>query len=167
MYMHIHMTQKQAAGNTAGKTARKTLVRDARAALSVCAGWNARLAARRITKFLDDRMARGGLGIAQFALLAQIAAAREDTLSALAGRIGLDQSTLSRNLRALERAGLVEIASTGRDLRRRVVWLTERGARRLEQALPIWREAHTALTGLVDPEPAWRLAAASEKLVGA
>ena len=157
------MTQIQAAG----KTAAKTLVRDARAALSVCAGWNARLAARRITRFLDERMARGGLGIAQFALMAQIAAARDDRLSAFADRIGLDQSTLSRNLRALERAGLVEIAGAGNDLRRRVVWLTERGARRLEQALPVWRDAHKALAALLDPKLARRLAAASEKLFAA
>ena len=161
------MRQKQAAGKTAVNAATKTLVRDARAALSVCAGWNSRLAARRITKFLDDRMARGGLGIAQFALMAQIAAARDDTLSALADRIGLDQSTLSRNLRALEREGLVEIASVGRDLRRRLVWLTERGARRLERALPVWRQAHKALARLLDTKLAQRLAAASEKLVGA
>jgi hypothetical protein len=33
----------------------KTLVSDARAAVAACAGWNSRLAARRITKFLDAR----------------------------------------------------------------------------------------------------------------
>ena len=144
----------------------KTLVRDARAAIAACAGWNSRLAARRITKFLDQRMAGGGLSLAQFALMAQVAAASDDTLGALAERMGLDQSTVSRNLRGLETGGLVEIASAEEDLRRRAVWLTERGARRLEGALPIWRQAHAALAKRLDPQLARRLGAASEVLVG-
>jgi DNA-binding MarR family transcriptional regulator len=78
------------------------------------------------------------------------AAAQDDTLGALAVRTGLDQSTLSRNLRSLERDGLVEIAAAGKDLRRRAVWLTEKGARDLETALPIWRQAHEDLAALID-----------------
>ncbi len=144
----------------------KTLVRDARAAIAACAGWNSRLAARRITKFLDQHMEGGGLSLAQFGMMAQVAAASDDTLGALAERMGIDQSTLSRNLRGLEMAGLVEIASAEQDLRRRAVWLTERGARQLEAAIPIWREAHAALAKRLDPRLALRLGAASEGLVG-
>ena len=59
--------------------------------------------------------------------MAQIAAASDDTLGALAQRTGLEQSTLSRNLRMLEDEGLIEIAVVETDLRRRVVWLTETG----------------------------------------
>src|SRR5271165_6346316 len=137
---------------------RKSLVSDARAAIEACAGWNARLAARRITQFLEKKMEPSGLTIAQFGLMAQIAAARDDTLGALALRTGLDQSTLSRNLRGLERDGLVEIAIVEGDLRRRAVWLTEKGARTLESALPVYRRAHAALAELVDLELARRLA---------
>src|SRR5271170_3828237 len=88
----------------------KTLVSDARDAVATCAGWASRLAARRITNFLEERMAGSGLSITQFGLMGQIAAAPDDTLGALAERTGLDQSTLSRNLRGLEAAGFVEIA---------------------------------------------------------
>src|SRR5215468_3589769 len=98
---------------------RKTLVEDARVAVEACAGWSARLAARRITHFLAKRMEASGLSIAQFGLMTQVAAAQDDTLGALAVRTGLDQSTLSRSLRSLEREGLVEIAAAGKDLRRR------------------------------------------------
>ena len=145
---------------------RKTLRRDALQALEVCAGWNARLAARRITQFLENRMTGSGLTIAQFGLMAQIATASDDTLGALADRLGLDQSSLSRNLHALERDGLVEIAIVERDQRKRAVWLTEKGARRLEQAMPVWRSAHTALAKLLEPGLARQLAAASETLSG-
>src|ERR1700691_3745923 len=142
----------------------KTLVTDAKAASAACAGWASRLAARRITSFLEERMRGVDLSLAQFGLMAQIAAAPDDTLGALALRTGLDQSTLSRNLRGLEAAGLVEIAISETDQRRRAVWLTEAGARRLEAAIPVWRDAHAALAKRVDPHLALRLGAATERL---
>jgi DNA-binding MarR family transcriptional regulator len=145
---------------------RKTLVRDAQAAIAACAGWASRLAARRITNFLEERMQGSGLSITQFGLMAQVAAAPDDTLGALAERTGLDQSTLSRNLRGLEMAGLVEIAVAADDQRRRAVWLTEEGATRLEAAMPAWRSAHAALAKRFDPRLALRLGAASAELIG-
>ena len=146
------------------QVAQKTLVRDAQAAIAGCAGWASRLAARRITNFLEERMRGSDLSLAQFGLIAQIAAAPDDTFGALALRTGLDQSTLSRNLRGLEAAGLVEIAIAENDQRRRAVWLTEAGARRLEAAIPVWRDAHAALAKRLDPHLALRLGAASERL---
>jgi len=143
---------------------RNTLVSDAREAIAGCAGWASRLAARRITNFLDERMRGAELSLAQFGLMAQIAAAPDDTLGALALRTGLDQSTLSRNLRGLEAAGLVEIAIAEHDQRRRAVWLTEQGARRLQAAIPVWREAHAALEQRLDPRLALRLGSATERL---
>ena len=142
----------------------KTLVADARAATRTCAGLNSRLAARRITRFLEERMEQTGLSLAQFGLMTHIAAAGDDTIGALAERAGLDQSTLSRNLRGLERDGLAEIAAVEQDLRRRAVWLTEAGARRLEAALPAWRRAHEALARIVDPGAVRRVAAAAAAL---
>ena len=144
----------------------KTLRSDALQAIEACAGWNSRLASRRITQFLEKRMAASGLTIAQFGLMAQIAAASEDTLGGLAERLGFDQSSLSRNLHALERDGLVEIAIVERDQRKRAVWLTENGARRLEAAMPVWRSAHAALEKVLDPKLAGRLAVASQALIG-
>ena len=103
-------------------------------------------------------MQGSGLSLAQFGLMAQIAAAHDDTLSELAQRTGLDQSTLSRNLQVLEAAGLIEIAAGDRDARRRAVWLTEKGARSLEAGLADWRRAHGELAKRLDPEAARRLA---------
>ena len=143
----------------------KTLRSDALQAIEACAGWNSRLASRRITQFLEKRMTVSGLTIAQFGLMAQIAAASDDTLGALAERLGFDQSSLSRNLHALERDGLVEIAIVESDQRRRAVWLTENGARRLEAAMPIWRSAHAALAEVLDPRLARQLASASQALM--
>jgi DNA-binding MarR family transcriptional regulator len=157
MYIHIPVsTQKQP---------QKTLRADARALVESCAGWNSRLAARRITQFLDRELAESGLSVAQIGLMAQIAVIADDTLGALAQRTGLEQSTLSRNLRTLETEGLIEITMVESDLRRRAVWLTEAGARRLEAAIPIWRKAHSRLAKLLSPDLALRLADQAEALI--
>jgi DNA-binding MarR family transcriptional regulator len=142
----------------------ETLVADARAAVDACAGWNARLAARRITSFLNRRMRDSSLSLAQFGLMAQIAAARDHALSDLAQRMGLDQSTLSRNLQVLEAAGLLEIAADDTDARRRAVRLTEKGAESLVAGLADWKRAHGELAERLDPEAARRLALAAEAL---
>jgi DNA-binding MarR family transcriptional regulator len=157
MYIHTSMP-------TAKQSLRKTLIADARATVDACAGWNARLAARRITTFLSRRMQGSGLSLAQFGLMAQIAGARDDSLSELALRTGLDQSTLSRNLQLLEALGLVELAAGEKDARRRAVRLTDKGALKLEAGLAEWKRAHAELARRLDPEAARRLALAAEAL---
>lgn len=156
MYLHIPMSTP--------RQPQKTLRADARTLVETCAGWNSRLAARRITQFLDHELDGLRLTVAQLGLMAQIAATSDDTLGTLAQRSGLDQSTLSRNLRTLESDGLIEITVVETDLRRRAVWLTETGARRLEAAIPIWRKAHARLAKRISPELARRLAEQTEAL---
>lgn len=140
------------------------LIADARAAVEACAGWNARLAARQITAFLNQRMRNSGLSPAQFGLMAQIAAARDGALGELAQRAGLDQSTLSRNLQVLEAAGLIETAPDEVDARRRAVRLTSKGTLSLEVGLADWRRAHGELAKRFDPEAARQLALAARAL---
>jgi DNA-binding MarR family transcriptional regulator len=146
---------------------RKTLRTDAQALVETCAGCNSRLAARRITQFLDRDLSHLGLTVAQLGLMAHIAAMSDDTLGALAERTGLEQSTLSRNLRTLEKDGLIEVAMVETDLRRRAVWLTETGARRLEAAIPAWRKANVRLAKALSVKLARQLADQSELLVKA
>ena len=145
---------------------RKTLRADAAETVGECAAWNSRFAARLIAQFLDRELAPTGLSVAQLGLMAQIAATSDDTLGALAQRSGLEQSTLSRNLRILEREGLVEVAIVEADLRRRMVWLTETGARRLEAAIPLWRKAQGKLARRLAPRLAGQLAQAAQALAG-
>ena len=142
----------------------KTLVTGARAAVATCAGLNSRALARSITRFLEARMSATGISLARFGLMAHVAAADDDTINGLVARTGLDQTTLSRNLHALAREGLIEIATVEKDLRRRAVWLTEKGARALEAALPAWRRAHEALSEVIDPRAVRKLAEAAAEL---
>ena len=148
MYIHIPMSTP--------RQPRKTLRTDAkpwsRPAPAGTAVWPPGASASSSTaswrRFTSPRRRLG--------LMAQIAVIPDDTLGGLARRTGLEQSTLSRNLRTLESAGLIEITLVETDLRRRAVWLTEAGARRLEAAIPVWRRAHAKLVeaSLARPGPA-------------
>lgn len=139
----------------------RSLRTDAAKLLERCVGTRCRSASRQITHFLDRELAVSGLSLAQIGLLAHVATASDDRIGEIAERMGLDPSTLSRNLRILENAGLVEIAVVERDLRRRAVWLTEQGARRLEAALPLWRKASQKLSAQLDVNLVHRLVEAT------
>jgi DNA-binding MarR family transcriptional regulator len=134
------------------KQASRTLRPDAARALAADLGWHSRLAGRLVTAELDRGLTASGLSSAQFGLLCLIASAPDDTLGALAQRAGLNQSTMSRNVDMLAGAGLVEIAMVEKDRRRRAVWLTEAGAMRLQDALPLWRASHRALAAKLGPK---------------
>ena len=78
--------------------------------------------------------------------------------------MGLDQSTLSRTLRTLEGDGLVEIAIVESDQRKRMVWLTEKGARRLEASISSWRQAHAELGKVLSTDLVQRLALEAQRI---
>lgn len=140
------------------RQAPRTLKRDASAAAAADLGALARTLARRVTLAYDRALATVQLGGAQFSLLCLIAAARDDTIGALAAAAGVNQSTMSRNVDQLVAAGLAEVVSTEHDRRRRAVWLTEAGARRLAAALPLWRAASAQLEQALGPDLPARLA---------
>src|SRR5512133_3255982 len=96
----------------------RSLRGDAASALNEDLAWNARLAARLLTAALDQGLKASGLTSTQFGLMCLIASSPDDTVGGLAARGGLNQSTMSRNIDALSRAGLVEVATVNQDRRR-------------------------------------------------
>jgi DNA-binding MarR family transcriptional regulator len=94
-------------------------------------------------------MAEVDLTMPQFATLASLY--QEDgqkeglSMSALAQLIGVDSTTLTRNLRLLERRGLVLQDTASDDRRRRVVRLTPEGRKLFIRAVPLWQKAQAAL----------------------
>jgi DNA-binding MarR family transcriptional regulator len=122
--------------------------------------------ARQLTQFLDESLAPSGVGAAQFSLMCLIASAPDDTMGALAERAGLDQSTLSRNVDLLVKAGWVEVVTAETDRRRRAVWLTESGIRTLEGAMSRWRAAQAVIDAGIERSTLENLAAAVTALRG-
>ena len=95
---------------------------------------------RRITQHYDARLAPAGLRVTQFSLLATLCHGGPARLSALAESMEMDRTTLTRNLKPLAEAGLVELAA-GEDGRERVVAATTRGRRAWLAARAEWRRA--------------------------
>jgi DNA-binding MarR family transcriptional regulator len=105
-----------------------------------CVCWNLRAAARAVTQVYEDTLRPSGIRATQFGLLAAILALEPVTISALAATTATDRTTLGRNLKLLEGDGLVTLEA-GADRRERVVRLTERGRKGLEQAYTLWEKA--------------------------
>lgn len=108
----------------------------------VCA--NARRAALALTARYDAALAPHRLKVTQFSLLRTIARREAPNLTELAGATGLDRSTLGRNLRVLERLGLVAL-SPGDDQRDRRVALTREGGARMSEATRTWKRVQEDL----------------------
>lgn len=115
----------------------------AQAIRSDCLCFRARRAARVITRAYDDALRPLGIQATQLTLMSAIAAAGEpgQTMGSLAEVLALDAATLTRNLRVIEGAGIVDISRSDTDRRVRIVRLTAKGERLLDEALPLWRAA--------------------------
>ncbi|MCY1402257.1 transcriptional regulator SlyA [compost metagenome] len=110
-----------------------------------------RRAARGVTRHYDEALEPFGINVAQFSLMRNIQRLDQPSISTLADAVGLDRSTLGRNLRVLEGAGLVALAE-GEDLRNRLVLLTAQGRQRLQAAAPAWEQAQQQLLEKVGSE---------------
>jgi DNA-binding MarR family transcriptional regulator len=112
-----------------------------------CACLQVRKAARAVTALYDRALAgETGLRITQFTLLMAIDELRDATVGRLADLLVMDRTTLTRDLKPLVTEGLLKV-SAGDDRRTRVVRLTRAGARRLEQAIPLWQRVQAQVIG--------------------
>ncbi|MGJ7549903.1 MarR family winged helix-turn-helix transcriptional regulator [Pseudomonas alloputida] len=111
---------------------------------SECICTHLRRAARGVTRHYDEALAGFGINVAQFSLLRHLQRLDRPSITTLAEAMGLERSTLGRNLRVLEAEGLVALAE-GDDQRNRMVLLTETGAARLQEAHPAWEQAQLML----------------------
>jgi DNA-binding MarR family transcriptional regulator len=100
-----------------------------------------RRAARRATALYDTIMAPHGLRISQFAVLNRLHLGGPAGIQALAAGLVLDRTTLGRNLRPLERDGLIRSEAEPGDRRVRRLVLTEAGLAALTGARPAWDAA--------------------------
>lgn len=117
-----------------------------------------RRAARSVSRFYDEALADTGLKVAQFSLLRHLRRLDRPSISELAEAMGLDRSTLGRNLRVLEGDGLLRLTG-GEDQRNRLVELTPAGLDAVERGTPAWEDAQRRLAGRLGEERSGALAA--------
>ena len=124
-----------------------------------CLCFRARRVSRALTRMYDDELRPLGIQATQLTLLNAVAMGGERgaAMGRLAEVLAMDPTTLSRNLRPLERSGLLRIVRSSADRRVRIALLTEAGRQRVEEAYPLWRRAHERVTRALGEEEALAL----------
>jgi Transcriptional regulators len=117
-----------------------------------CACGHLRKAARVTSLLFDEAFRDVGLTNAQCSLLINISRFEPLSVTELAARMHMDQTTVTRNIKILEKNGLVESLKDDGDARKKLVSLTPLGTRRLDAAKPGWQRAQTFIEEKLGPE---------------
>lgn len=129
----------------------RALVRD------TCLCLHVQRAARALARRFDDALRPLGLTNGQFSLLMALHRPDPPAIGAVADLLAMDRTTLTAALKPLRRRGLVEIEVDPRDRRGRLLMLTPQGRALLAAAVPVWREVHAEVDGLLPAGAADRL----------
>ncbi|BDU15824.1 MarR family winged helix-turn-helix transcriptional regulator [Lysobacter auxotrophicus] len=113
---------------------------DAPLPASLCTCFRLRKLSRLVTQRYDRELAAAGLNLNQYSILRR-ATRTPQTVGALAREIGMDRTTLSRDLKPLIAAGWIDLASSDDDARAKIVRIKPAGKRVLDRAQPLWRKA--------------------------
>jgi DNA-binding MarR family transcriptional regulator len=128
----------------------------ARVMTADCLCFRARRVSRALTRMYDEALRPLGIQATQLTLLNAVTMCGGEgaTMARLADILAMDGTTLSRNLRPLEKAGLMRIERLAADRRVRLALLTPAGEQMVADALPLWREAHARVVSALGADAA-------------
>ena len=105
-----------------------------------CLAMRGRLIGRTVTGIYDDALRPVGITVGQLNILAVVVRLGPVSPGAVARRLHIERSTMSRNVERMKRNGWLEVrpgeSATSQELR-----VTKAGRRVIEEAEPLWREA--------------------------
>jgi DNA-binding MarR family transcriptional regulator len=136
-----------------------------------CLAFRVRRVSRVLTRLYDEALRPLGIQATQLTLLNAVTLCDEASdgggaaMSHLAEVLAMDLTTLSRNLRPLEKSRLIQISQLPTDRRVRVARVTRSGQRLIENALPLWRHAHARVVDALGEREAAELRAAFDATV--
>ncbi|MBS0320937.1 MAG: MarR family transcriptional regulator [Proteobacteria bacterium] len=107
---------------------------------------------RRLSAHYDAALAPLGINIAQYSLLRNIGALAPVSLTDLGRATSLERSTIGRNVRVLQRDGLVAAVRSDGDQRAACIELTPAGRDCLRRALPLWQRCQREIRDRLGPE---------------
>ena len=110
-----------------------------------------RSAAQRLTQTYDAAMESSGISVTQFSQLHLIQSLNGPTLKQLAEASQQERSTLGRNLKVLEKLGLVTV-KVGEDARTRTIHISRKGKNAFKRALPLWYGVQSQLLERIGSE---------------
>jgi DNA-binding MarR family transcriptional regulator len=100
-----------------------------------------RQAARRITRLYDGYLQKLGIRATQFTILSQLMLRGDMPIGKLAGILGMERTTLTRNLVLPERKKWISIRPGDDDPRSRLVGITAQGRAIVRRGFPSWTKA--------------------------
>jgi DNA-binding MarR family transcriptional regulator len=112
-------------------------------AIENCVCFNLRWVTRVMTRFFDAEMRRHGIRPTQGTILLALNAKESWSMAELSDWLGMDRTTLVRNLRPLQRDGLAKAFGGGRGGRVELS-ITAKGRKKIKESKPAWRSAQSA-----------------------
>ena len=119
--------------------------------LGPCVCTQVRRLARKLSSHYESFLAPEGLTITQYSLLANIDRAGSIPHTMLAEKVGMERTTLTRNLRLLLESELINVVQ-GKDRRQHLLKITRLGKQKLVRGLPFWEEAQRQFLTSLGPE---------------
>ena len=112
---------------------------------------NSRRATNALTAHYDKALAACGLSVGQFSLLRNLDAMGGSNVTALADRVGLERTTVVRNLKPLTEGGFIQdsVEASGRERR---LLVTAKGKAALAKGIPLWKQAQKDVREAIGPE---------------
>jgi DNA-binding MarR family transcriptional regulator len=105
--------------------------------------------ARAVARRFDNAFRPLDLTNGQFSLMMSLNRPQPPSIGNVSGLLAMDRTTLTANVKPLERRGLVEVMVDAADRRTRRLSLTPAGRELLAAAAPVWREIHAGIERLV------------------
>lgn len=106
-------------------------------------------AARAVGRRFDEALRPLDLTHGQFSLLISLNRPAAPTLGSVADLLAMDRTTLTANLKPLERRRLVKVSIDKEDKRSRRLIITPAGRALLNKAFPVWKKTHAEIDRLI------------------
>jgi len=116
-----------------------------------CCCFNMRKVTRAVTQYFDRFLEPTGIRATQFTLLVALFSTKGKTLTEIAETLVMDRTTLTRNLKPLEKLGLIATVQT-LDKRSKAYVLTEKGEQIVEKCIPLWQKAQNSVVGALSED---------------
>ena len=116
-----------------------------------CCCFNMRKVMRAVTQFFDRHLESANIRSTQFTLLVALSSMNATTLTEIAENLVMDRTTLTRNLKPLEKLELITTMQP-LDKRSKAYVLTDKGKDVVMKAVPLWEEAQNSIVNSLGAE---------------
>lgn len=116
-----------------------------------CCCFNMRKVTRAVTQYFDRFLEPTGIRATQFTLLVALYSTKGKTLTEIAESLVMDRTTLTRNLKPLEKSGFIATVQT-MDKRSKAYVLTEKGEEVVQKCIPLWQQAQNSVVNSLGDE---------------